>query len=419
MKKMVTDFKKKTLMLVIVFIGVSSSVLGQYFESPQIDTIPFKKVKPFLGGDFALQYQSLTHYSDSVQLIPLGVGFNLPTANLTVGASLAPGVEVVLESYLSARHHNEAWVKGGYLMIDKLPFIKSESVNKIMDFTTIKIGVMELNYGDAHFRRTDNASAIRNPFVGNYIMDGFTTAPAIEVYYRNNLGLFGMIGLSQASLKPAIVAYNATSKTYTSYYTEKELSTYWKGGYDKQITDDFRIRAMVSGFSGRHHSLSLYNGDRAGSRYYLIMNPKTLSPDNVDITKNPANTYFGPGTVKNLNSYMLSLFTKYKGIEVFGFFENADGRNTSEKAFNFTHYAVEGIFRFGKGEQFNFGGRYNHVNDQDDQAVNRIQGILGWNMTKNILLKLEYVEQKYDKFLVYKEAKAGFKGLMFEATISF
>ena len=43
---------------------------------------------------------------------------------------------------------------------------------------------MEINYGDAHFRRSDNGNAIYNPFVGNYIMDAFTTEIGGEVYLK-------------------------------------------------------------------------------------------------------------------------------------------------------------------------------------------------------------------------------------------
>ena len=45
---------------------------------------------------------------------------------------------------------------------------------------------MEINYGDAHFRRSDNGNAIYNPFVGNYIMDAFTTEVGGEVYLKTS-----------------------------------------------------------------------------------------------------------------------------------------------------------------------------------------------------------------------------------------
>src|SRR5690606_25028883 len=134
---------------------------------------------------FAMQYQLLNHYADS-SLIPLGKGFNLPTANLVTAAILAPGIKVNLVTYLSARHHNEAWVKGGYLLIDALPFIKSDIADRIMKNLTIKVGDMEVDYGDAHFRRSDNGNVIHNPFVGNYIIDAFTTQVAAEFLFRSN-----------------------------------------------------------------------------------------------------------------------------------------------------------------------------------------------------------------------------------------
>ena len=46
------------------------------------------------------------------------------------------------------------------------------------------MGHAEINYGDAHFRRSDNGNALYNPFVGNYIMDAFTTEVGGEVYLK-------------------------------------------------------------------------------------------------------------------------------------------------------------------------------------------------------------------------------------------
>jgi hypothetical protein len=43
----------------------------------------------------------------------------------------------------------------------------------LMKYVALKVGHFEINYGDAHFRRTDNGNAMYNPFVGNLIMDAF------------------------------------------------------------------------------------------------------------------------------------------------------------------------------------------------------------------------------------------------------
>lgn len=60
-----------------------------------------------------------------------------------------------------------------------------------MDYSTIKFGHNEINYGDAHFRRSDNANTMTNPFVGNLLMDAYATLVFAEVYYQRD-GWLGM-----------------------------------------------------------------------------------------------------------------------------------------------------------------------------------------------------------------------------------
>ncbi|MBA2305604.1 MAG: hypothetical protein H0W08_23635 [Acidobacteria bacterium] len=59
-------------------------------------------------------------------------------------------------------------MKGGYLLVDASP-IDIKPLNKLMEYVTLRVGHFAINYGDAHFRRTDNGHAIYNPFVGNWI----------------------------------------------------------------------------------------------------------------------------------------------------------------------------------------------------------------------------------------------------------
>jgi hypothetical protein len=310
-------------------------------------------------------------------------------------------------------------VKGGYLLLDKLPFIKSEAVSRAMDFLTFKVGVMEINYGDAHFRRSDNGNVIRNRFVGNYIMDAFTTAPAIEAWYKNK-GFLLMAGLTNGTLDPVLSKYNAANQTYSAININRELAFYWKAGYDRQVDDNFRIRATMSGYhAANNHSGSLYFGDRTGSRYYLVMNLETDNPSDVDPSVNHLSGNFGPGFTDRDNSLMWNLFTRYYGLEFFGTYELATGTSPFTGAsFRYNQYAVEGIYHFGKEDQFYGGVRYNQVMNNHDNSVNRVQVAAGWYMLPDILLKAEYVNQNYKKFVMYG-GNAGFDGLMIEATISF
>jgi hypothetical protein len=409
----------KRLLLFAVIISLFGIVLSQDFEEKKLDGSTFEKLKVRVGGDFAMQFQALNHHSDSVELIPLGSGINLPTANFLIEADLARGVKVNLETYLSSRHHNEAWVKGGYLLLDELPFIRSEFIDKVMSVTTLKIGVMELNFGDAHFRRSDNGNIINNPFVGNYIMDAFTTAFGFEAMVRKN-GLLIMGGINSGTLKPALSGYNSTSGVYTKYNMFDELAFHWKAGYDKEFTDNLRVRATLSGYHCfNNHFGSLYNGDRTGSRYYLVMKQVTDNASDVDPASGHTSGNWGPGFTDRNNAVMANLFGKFYGFEFFGTYEYNGGTKVSGSEFTFQQVAAEGLYRFGREEQFYGGARFNLVSDQDNESANRYQIAAGWYMTKNIVIKVEYVNQNYKDFALYKMADAGFNGIMVEAGISF
>ncbi|MBP0905394.1 hypothetical protein ACFSKN_08905 [Mariniflexile gromovii] len=382
------------------------------FETRKDTVTTFDGVKVRVGGASTLQFQALDNEnSGAVPLGEIGSNFNLATANLDLDVALYDGVRMHLRTYLSSRHHPEPYVKGGYFQIDKLNFISEGFLEDLMKKTTIKIGHMENNYGDAHFRRSDNAQTLFNPFVGNLIMDSFTTEVGAEVFYQCNSGLFGMIGFSNGKLNQNVKIANGTTGG---------AAFLAKVGYDKQINDDFRFRLSGSLYNtGYAPSVYLYTADRAGSRYYSVMQDATATSDNFRSGR------FDPGFKNKITAVMINPFLKYGGLEVFGTVELTSGRALTEadrrKA---TQYAGELIYRFGAKENVYLGTRYNTVNAElasgDDVSINRFQLGAGWFMTKNILLKAEYVNQKYNDYPTGNLLEDGkFNGLVIEAAISF
>ncbi|WGH75955.1 hypothetical protein P8625_01965 [Tenacibaculum tangerinum] len=380
------------------------------FEAPKSTESTFDGVKVRIGGSSSLQFQALNHENSGiVPLKEIGDNFNLATANLDLDVALYDGIRMHLRTYLSSRHHPEPYVKGGYIQFDKLEFIKEGFLEDFMQYATLKIGHMENNYGDAHFRRSDNAQAIYNPFVGNLIMDAFTTEVGAELYYQRN-GFIGMMGVTNGKLNQGVDNPGTGGASFIA-----------KLGYDKQFDNDLRFRLTGSIYNtGFVRNSYLYSADRAGSRYYLV-----LEDDEASARSNFRSGRYNPGLRNQITAIMINPFVKYKGLEFFGTFETASGKADSEaEERTATQFSTELIYRFGNDEKFFIGGRYNKVDAEDrsegEIEISRFQLGAGWFMTKNILAKFEYVNQKhdgYDTTSIFNDAK--FNGIMFETVISF
>ncbi|MBA4743686.1 MAG: hypothetical protein H2058_00375 [Muricauda sp.] len=380
------------------------------FEAPKDTVSTFDGVKVRVGGSSTLQFQAVDHEnSGAVELIPIGDNFNLATANLDLDVALAKGVRMHLRTYLSSRHHPEPYVKGGYFQVDNLDFISPGLLEEAMKYLTVKVGHMENNYGDAHFRRTDNSQAMHNPFVGNLIMDAFTTEVGGEVYFQKN-GFIGMFGLSNGKLNQAVNNPETTGASILA-----------KLGYDSQVNEDLRLRLTGSMYSTNKSARTyLYSADRAGSRYYLVMEDVDASASG-----NFRSGRYNPGFNNEITAFMINPFVKYKGLEFFGTFETASGKTDAEtEDRNATQLAGELIYRFGNNENFYLGTRYNTVNSDDpsgsEVTIDRFQLGGGIFLTKNILAKIEYVNQQYDGYDTTSIFHDGeFKGVLLEAVISF
>jgi hypothetical protein len=192
------------------------------FESPKEPGASYTGFKLSWGGAFAQQFQNLTHQNTATakvvagvnqnQLIAIGSGFNNADANLYLNVQVARGIRVAVETYASARHHQETWIKDGYFLVDASP-IDNKLLDRIMEVASLKIGHFEVNYGDQHFRRSDNGMTLYNPFVGNFVIDAFTTEIGAEAYLRKN-GYLGMVGMTGGEVHGQVTAPGQRGPTY-------------------------------------------------------------------------------------------------------------------------------------------------------------------------------------------------------------
>lgn len=395
------------------------------FEAPKDSVSSFDGLKVRIGAGFTQAFQSLKHSNatGSPALYPrLTSGFNLAMANLNIDVQLADGIALNLVTYLSSRHHNEAWVKGGYIQFDKVPF-KGKVWDDIMKVVTLKIGHMEVNYGDQHFRRSDGGQTLYNPFIENYIMDAFATEIGGEVILRK-YGLTGVLsvtnglitGGTQMPLEPG-----STTKTY-----KRNPSIIGKLAYDKQLAEKIRVRVAGSIYHNNSSGRStLYAGDRTGSNYFFVMEGATATA-----AANFTSGRISPNLTNQITALQFNALVKAYGFELFGTFENAKGRTINEKVANtakrnVNQYAVDAIYRIGAKENLFLGVRYNQVkgeliNTTSKQTVDRIAVGAGWFLTKNILLKGEYVTQDYKGYPTTNLLNGGnFKGVVIQAVVGF
>jgi hypothetical protein len=388
------------------------------FETPKEPGVEYTGFKLDWGAAFTSQVQSLSHSNtampnivngvNSNQLADIGFGFNNSTANLYLNAQLAKGIRVELTTYLSARHHPETWVKGGYLLVDASP-IDIKPLNKLMQYVTLRVGHFAINYGDAHFRRTDNGHALYNPFVGNYMMDAFTTEIGGEVYLRNK-GIIAMAAVTGGEIRGTVLSPG-----------QRGPSMIGKLGLDRQVKPNLRVRLTGSMYrSEKALSNTLYGGDRAGSRYYYALE-NTTAVEASQFTSGNIN----PGFRNSVTAVQINPFVKFGGLEVFGVIERANGKAVTEAAARtFNQQALDVVYRLA-GDSLHVGARYNRVAGQLAGLANEVQGNrwqlgAGWFVTSGLLVKAEYVKQAFTGYPVTTIRNGGkFNGMMLEGVIAF
>ena len=390
------------------------------FESPKLEGTPYNGFALNWGASFAQEFQALHHSNTAVpviggtppvnqnQLLKIGSGFDNAMATMYMDAQLARNIRLELTTYLSTRHHNETWVKDGYLLIDGSPW-ENATLDNLMNYLTLKVGHFEVNYGDAHFRSSDAGNSMFNPLIGNLIMNAFTTEVGAEAYVRKN-GWMGMFGATGGEIRGTVRQPQDRAPTYLG-----------KVGFDRQLNPDLRIRLTGSIYTtSKSINNTLYTGSRAGSRYFDVLVNTTSSTS--------AQAWTGdlqPGLTSKVQAMVFNPFVKWRGFEVFGNVEQAKGRTaaeTSDRTWN--QYAVEGLYRFAWDDLY-VAARYNTAKGKllgiaNDVTVNRVEVGGGWFLTPNIMMKTEYVRQEHKDYPVTNILNGGiFEGMMVEAVVSF
>src|SRR5216684_7756295 len=110
----------------------------------------------------------------------------------------------------------------------------------------------------------------------------------------------------------------------------------------------------------RAMSDTLYSGDRAGSRYYYVLE-NTTATDSAQKDSGLLN----PGFSNKVTAFQMNPFVKFRGLELFGVVERAEGKASTETIERvWKQYAVDTVYRFLPDEKLFVGARYNRAHGE-------------------------------------------------------
>jgi hypothetical protein len=216
----------------------------------------------------------------------------------------------------------------------------------------------------------------------------------------------------------------------------KDRSIAWvtKFGVDRQLNKDLRVRVTGSTFNQPSATNNtLFAGDRAGSRYYMVLE-NTAATEAAQYSSGLVNPGFGD----KLRSYSINPFVKFQGVEFFADITNAKGRKATETEYrDVGQRSYEAVYRFGGHEKLFVGARHNTVDGtlnlarpasnlgaaltvNQDINVSRQQLSAGWFITPALMVKGEYVTQKYTDFPTWDLRSQGkVNGFVIEGVVAF
>lgn len=194
-----------------------------------------------------------------------------------------------------------------------------------------------------------------------------------------------------------------------------------KLGFDRVFGDGMRVRVSGSVYTASSSpSVTLYGGDRTGSRYWGVMEDTATLKAGTAFTNGRVN----PGFSNEITAVQINPYVEIGNLEVFGVIERARGKSAAAtERREVSQLAGDVVYRL-LDDQVYVGARYNRVtgdfSNQTDLTVTRRALSAGWFLTRNLLTKAELVQQDYEGFADTDIRSGGqFRGIAVEGVIAF
>jgi hypothetical protein len=331
-------------------------------------------------------------------------------------------LEVVFDMYLSSRNHpSSTYGNEGYMILRGVPE-NLQSLNflkPVLSKVDIKAGHFLLGFGDAIYHRSNNAIVQKNPLVGNFVVDPNIVSIAMEVSSKPGKRYGWVAGVSNGTTTEDFslgreFAYHGKLIAYPIESLRTSVS-YIKADQGNNPTK-----------AGGGSAIQMFSGNRSGERYAGVLGGgqapggvlpqagEDFSAAQVDVTwddsRSPLKLYANYGR------------TQDKDL-------NGSAAGAPEETWNY--YAADAVYNI--TPTLYAAARYSAATTDmlqgaaTDGSVRRYQIGGGFWLTRNVLMKVEYVDQQYSGFragqVVNNGIDAGkspsFKGVISEVSFSF
>ena len=323
-------------------------------------------------------------------------GLAAAQGNLYLFATVADGIDVFTEFYLSSKHHQgEFSDREGYVLISHLPErVNAPPLRWLFEHVDVKGGHFEIDYGNQHWVRSDNAEVQRNPLVGNYLVDPNVVEGGVELIGHHNW-LHWVAGMGNGMNTEDFRKGREYSKHGKLMIEGPRKAWNLAGSFYAVDQSDSLITAPAT-IGSKSGFLS---GDRSGSRYSGL-NPASGATD-----PDFGQLYLGNG--QDLFAWQADagfFCGPWAFTGLFGFFEDADtnGAAVADPEDQWTYFG--GDVKYNLTQHAYLAGRYSGAradkiaSADSDARGDRWQAGFGYNVADGILFKAEYLNQKMADF---------------------
>ncbi|HEX7154220.1 MAG TPA: hypothetical protein VF618_22220 [Thermoanaerobaculia bacterium] len=302
-------------------------------------------------------------------------------------------IEVVFDLYLSSRNHpSQTYGNEGYMILRGVPenLQSLKFLEPVLSKVDIKAGHFLVDFGDGLQHRSNNAIVQKNPLVGNFVVDPNIVSIGMQVSSKPGQRFGWLLGANNGTTtEDWSVGRGFAANGKLIFYPIKPLRT--------SVSYMMADQSDNPNKSGGGSQLQMFTGNRSGERYAGVMGGGQA----------PGNVFPQAGEKFSAAQFDATWKQDNNPIELYGHLGrtqdkdiNGSAAGTPEETWNY--YAGDVVYRFTPAL---YGAvRYSAAQTEmlggktTDGTVNRLQVGGGFWLTRNMLMKLEYVTQKYDGF---------------------